>query len=121
MKKFTCIYRGGLRRGPRNLAFTQVFSQITLINCLKFMFTPSLSNPARCQTDHSRNNAIFLIQFPFSRIRICRITPSRFPLGEPSDMKSVENRDLLPLLERTRLGWVSWCGIYPTLNPGIFD
>ena len=59
------------------------FSQITPRNCLKFMFTPILPNHAGCQIDHSRNNAIFPIQFPFSRSKIYRITPSRFPLGGP--------------------------------------
>ena len=59
------------------------FAQITPRNCLKFMFTPSLPNHAGCQIDHSRNNAIFPIQFPFSRSKIYRITPSRFPLGGP--------------------------------------
>ena len=57
------------------------FAQITQRNFLKFMFTPSLFIHAGCQTDHSRNNAIFPIQFPFSRSEIYQITPSRLPLG----------------------------------------
>ena len=44
------------------------------------MLTPSLPNHAGCQIDHSQNNAIFSIQFPFSCSKICRITPSRFAL-----------------------------------------
>ena len=46
-------------------------AQITTRNCLKFM--PSLPNHTGFQIDHSRNNAIFSIQFPFSRSKICRI------------------------------------------------
>ena len=57
------------------------FAQFTPRYCLKFMSTPSLPNYAECQIDHSQNNAIFSIQFPFSRSKICRITPSRFPLA----------------------------------------
>ena len=59
------------------------FAQITPRNCLIHMFTPTLPNHAGCQIDHSRNNAIFFIQFPFLRSKICRTTLSRFPLGEP--------------------------------------
>ena len=35
------------------------FAQSSPRNCLKFMFTPSLSNHVGSQTDLSRNNAIF--------------------------------------------------------------
>ena len=59
------------------------FAQITFINFLKFIFTPSLPNHAGCQNENSRNNAILYIQSKFSRSKLCRITPSRFPLGGP--------------------------------------
>ena len=47
------------------------------------MFTPSLSNHAERHVNFSRNNANFHIQFTFSRLEICPITRSRFPLGGP--------------------------------------
>ena len=47
------------------------------------MFTQSLPNHTGFQIDFSRNHAIIFIQFPFSRSKLCRITPSRFPLGGP--------------------------------------
>ena len=52
------------------------------------MFTPSLSNHAERQVDFSSNNANFHIQFTFSRLEICPITPSRFPLGGPLERVS---------------------------------
>ena len=67
-----------------------MLAQITARNCLKFMFRPSLPNHAGCQIDHLQNNAIFFIQFPFSRSKICRITPSRFPLGEPLKFMKIQ-------------------------------
>ena len=41
------------------------FTQITPRNCLKFMFTPSLSNHTGCQIDHSRYNAFFSLNSRF--------------------------------------------------------
>ena len=43
----------------------------------------SLPNHAGFQIDFLRINANFSIQFPLSRLEICPITPSRFPLGGP--------------------------------------
>ena len=61
----------------------RIFAQITPKNCLTLIFTPSLPNHAGCQIDLLRNNAIFFIQFPFSRFEICPIMPSRFPSRVP--------------------------------------
>ena len=44
---------------------------------------PSLSNHARCQIDRSRNNTNLSTKLPFSRFKICPLTPTGFPLGFP--------------------------------------
>ena len=59
-------------------------AQIRPRNCLKFVFMQTLPNHVGCQIDISHNNAIIIIQFPFSRSDICPIAPSRFPLEVPA-------------------------------------
>ena len=76
----------GPSRGPRNPTFTQVFCTNHAHKLPEIIFTPSLPNHAGCQNDHSRNSAIFFIQFTFSRFKTCRITPLRFLLGGPLQM-----------------------------------
>ena len=87
-------YLGPQRRG-RDPAFKyQVFAQITPKECLEFRFTPSKPYYSGCQIDLSRNKANFHIQFSFSRLEICPITPSCFPL----EGAGIENQLCAPKL-----------------------
>ena len=92
-----CNYKSNKLGGPQGtleIPLSRRFvALITPRNCLRFKFTPNLPNHAGCQIDHSRNNAILSIQFPFSRSKICRITPSRFPFRSPSILFTICESD----------------------------
>ena len=76
------------------------FAQSSPRNCLKFMFTSSLSNHVGSQTELSRNNAIFSIQFTFSRFEICLTTLSRFfSRGPPKLITALYLSFFLPLID----------------------
>ena len=87
-KKFPGYYdswsHGAPQEGLEIPLSRRFFAQITLINCLEFMFTSSLPNHAGCQNDHSRNNTIFSIQFTFSRSKYVESRHHAFPCGAQS-------------------------------------
>ena len=59
------------------------FAQITFINFLKFIFTPSLPDHTGCQNDHSRNKAIFSSNSRFHVLKYVESRHHAFSLGAP--------------------------------------
>ena len=69
-KKLKSKLGEGVPQGGLNISLSlRFFAIITLKNCLKFMFRPSLPNHSGCWIDHSHNNAIFSSKSRFNALK----------------------------------------------------